>query len=256
MLEDAFALAAHQYIFLIGGGGKTTLMFTLAQHLARSGRSVISTTSTKILYPPPTDSDHVLIEDDPGRAAARLRSKLRGTRHVTLGKPSNDSARKLHGYTTDDLDRLQQAAVADYLVVEADGAAGKSLKAYNDYEPVVSARADLVIAVIGSDSIGCLLDDTHVHRAARFGELLNRPVGTPVTVEDIAAIFFHPRGYLKAVPLTADVSVLISKAGDTSRRENAKELAAALRAADCSRRIDRILIGELTGPNRFLEPVI
>jgi probable selenium-dependent hydroxylase accessory protein YqeC len=247
-------LAVHKYIFLIGGGGKTTLMFTLARHLAHTGRTVVSTTSTRILYPPPSDSDHVLIEDDPVQAATRLRSELLGTRHVTIGKSSNDAARKLHGYTADELDYLRRAAVADYLIVEADGAAGKSIKAYNDYEPVVSTQADLVIAVIGSDSVGCRLTDAHVHRAARFSKLLNLPLETPITVEDIAAIFFHPLGYLKAVPPTADVMVLISKAGDASRRENARKLAAALHAADRNKRIAHILIGELAGPNPFLEP--
>ena len=253
-LDDAFALPTHSYIFLIGGGGKTTLMFTLAHHLLRAGRTVVSTTSTKILYPRPADAACAIVEDDPVRLVSRLRSELPAARHVVIGKTLNNVDRKLHGYVAEELDYLRQANVADYLIVEADGAAGRSLKAHEDYEPVISSHADLVIAVIGSDCIGRPLGDAHVHRAARFGKLLNRAMGTPVTVEDVAAIFFHPLGYLKAVPPPADVIVLISKAGAGARRANAERLAVALRTADRHQRISRVVIGELPGPSPFLEP--
>jgi probable selenium-dependent hydroxylase accessory protein YqeC len=254
-LDDAFALASHSYIFLIGGGGKTTLMFALARHLADAGRTVISTTSTRILYPSPSDAARVIVEADPAHAATRLRSELPAARHIALGKTLRDAERKLCGYAADELDALRQARVADYVLVEADGAAGRSVKAHADHEPVISAGADLVIAVVGSDCIGCALDDAHVHRAARFAQLLNRKMATPVTAGDVAAIFFHPLGYLKAVPSAADVIVLLSKAGVAAQRANARKLATALHAADHDKRIARIVLGELTGPHPFVERI-
>lgn len=252
-LDDAFALASHKYIFLIGGGGKTTLMFTLVRHLASSGRTVVSTTSTKILYPPPTDAACAIVEADPERAVTRLRTKLPAARHVALGKTLCDADRKLGGYTANELDHVWHARVADYVLVEADGAAGRSLKAHADYEPVISSHADLVIAVIGSDCIDHPLSDAHVHRAARFAQLVGKELGTPITVEDCAAIFFHSLGYLKAIPLGTDVIVLISKAG--AQRANAERLAAALRAADRNKRISGIVVGELAGPRPFLDRI-
>jgi probable selenium-dependent hydroxylase accessory protein YqeC len=227
-------------------------MFTLAHHLAVAG-TVISTTSTKILYPSPTDAACVIVEDDPPRAVARLQAQLPGARHVALGKTLCDAGRKLAGFAPDELDYLRQARVADYLLVEADGAAGRSLKAHDEHEPVVSPRADLVIAVIGSDCLGAPLSDACVYRAGRSGQLLNRTLGTPITLADVATIFFHPLGYLKAVPDNADLIVLISKAGGAARRADAARLATALRTADRRQRIARILIGELAGPQPFLE---
>lgn len=253
MLDECFGLADHRYVFLIGGGGKTRLMFTLAEHVRRSGRTIVSTTSTRILYPSKTDAAHVVVEDDVERVVARLRSELPSGRHVTVGKAPGDGDRKLCGFAAEELDRLWQSAVADYLIVEADGAAGRSLKAHESYEPVLSARADLVIAVIGSDCIGRSLGDAHVHRAALFARLCGRAIGSPVTVADVATIFFHPLGYLRAVPSRADVIVLASKASTNERRANAKRLAAKLRSADRRERIARIVIGELTGARPFLE---
>jgi probable selenium-dependent hydroxylase accessory protein YqeC len=244
-LDDAFGLPDHAYIFLIGGGGKTTLMFTLAHHLAGTGRTVVSTTSTKIMVPASSRAARVIIEADPARAVVRLRAELPAAMHITLGKTLYETDRKLGGFAADELDYIRQAQVADCLLVEADGSAGRSLKAHNDYEPVISPHADLVIAVIGSDCLGCPLSDAHVHRAARFSQLLNRPLDLPVTADDVAAIVFHPLGYLKSVPSGAEVIVLLTKAGDPAQRANAARLAAALRAADTNQRIKRIMLGEL-----------
>jgi probable selenium-dependent hydroxylase accessory protein YqeC len=126
------------------------------------------------------------------------------------------------------------------------------IKAHADHEPVISTQADLAIAVIGADCLGHPFDDAHVRRAARFAYLLNHPLGTPLTAENIAALFFHPLGYLKAVPPTADVIVLLTKAGSAAQRANADSLAAALHAADRNQRLARIVIAELTGPQPFL----
>ena len=187
------------------------------------------------------------------RAASLLRKELSAARHITLGKTQDRISGKLHGYAAEELDGLWREKIADYMIVEADGSAGKSLKAHAAHEPVISGKADLVIAVIGSDCIGCPLDDAHVHRAERFGRLIGKAPGTPLSADDVATIFFHPLGYLKAFPPTADVIVLISKVADDVRRSNAERLAAALKAADCTWRISRIVIGELAGATPFLE---
>jgi probable selenium-dependent hydroxylase accessory protein YqeC len=255
ILDDSFGLANHRYVFFIGGGGKTALMFTLADHLSRGGSTVISTTSAKILRPSESEAPRVMIEEDPANVVSRLRFELPGVGHVTISKNLDRSEGKLCGYGPDELDYLRQADIADYVLVEADGAAGRSLKAHHDYEPVVSPQADLVIAVIGVDCIGRPLGEADVHRAERFGELLNRAAGTPITVEDVAALFFHPFGYLKAVPPGADVVVFVSKVAAGSQRADAKRLAAALGAADRGARISRIVIGELVGPEAYIEPV-
>lgn len=253
LVDSVFGLSRHSYIFLIGGGGKTTLMFLLANHLVGTGRTVISTTSTKILYPTPADTTQVIIEDDFARLVTRLRSEVPAARHAVLGKTLCDDNRKLSGFLPEELDRLRLAHVADCILVEADGAAGRSLKAHLAHEPVVSADADLVIALIGSDCIGSPLDEVHVHRAAHFGRLLDRKLGTPITAEDVAAILLHPRGYLSSVASQTEVIVLISKVRAAAQRANAARLAQALRAADRGSRVARIALGELAPAQAFLE---
>ncbi|MFH1130738.1 MAG: selenium cofactor biosynthesis protein YqeC, partial [Pseudomonadota bacterium] len=148
---DIFGLDNKHYIFLIGGGGKTSLMFLLARQLAEKGRSVITTTSTKIIYPTEEQSTQVIVSQELTGLLEELHTKISHSSHVTAGKTLLKEQNKLSGFSAEELDVLFEANIADYIIVEADGAAGCSLKAHNEYEPVVSPKADLVIAVIGID---------------------------------------------------------------------------------------------------------
>lgn len=248
-LADAFPLRENRYTYLIGGGGKTSLMFAIARAFSRSGRSVITTTSTKLLYPKPSHCDRVIIEGDAAKLVARLRTALPNPQLVTVGKTLLDGGAKIGGYTPDELDELYSADVADCWLIEADGSAGRSLKAHLDGEPVVSPHADMVIAVIGIDCVGKPLTEEHVHRSRHFQTLAERKQGTPITLQDITNIFFHPRGYLKNVAPQTCVTVFISKSGTPTSQQEARRLATALRAADINKRLKRIVFGELNGPS-------
>ncbi len=69
-------------VSLVGGGGKTSLMFGLAHQLIGAGKRVLTTTTTKIFVPTPEQSANVLVDADPEvilrqAAAARRRSPYR-----------------------------------------------------------------------------------------------------------------------------------------------------------------------------------
>lgn len=244
-LAEAFDLQGRRAIFLIGAGGKTTLLFALARHLVRAGRKVVTTTSTKLFRPGPEESPRVIVEPEADRLAARLPAEFDATRHLTVARAALDAGRKLGGFGADELDRLIAAPTgAEAWVVEADGAAGRSLKAHNDTEPVIARAADLVIAVVGVDCLGRPLDDRFVHRAARFAELTGRPAGAPIRCADVAAILFHPEGYLRAVPARAGVAVFVSKVRSAAERQAAAELARVLVAADADGRLGQVVLGD------------
>ena len=60
-LKKAFNIKPGEVISLVGGGGKTTLMFALAWELASSGNCV-TTTTTRILEPLPSETPFLLVE--------------------------------------------------------------------------------------------------------------------------------------------------------------------------------------------------
>ena len=245
MVLDAFGLRERRYLHLIGGGGKTSLMFALAHALAAEGLTVLTTTSTRILYPAPGESDHVVLGADAEALIERLRGEFAAHRHVTAVAPDPAGGRKVAGLPLEVLDALVDARVADHVLVEADGSAGRSLKAHASHEPVISPRADQVIAVLGMDCLGAPMDDAHVHRAALLCERLGRPAGALVTPDDVAAIFFHREGYLARVGRNAAVSVFLNKAETPEALARARHLAETLKARDIGGRIAGIIVGDV-----------
>jgi probable selenium-dependent hydroxylase accessory protein YqeC len=245
VILDAFGLRARRCVHLIGGGGKTTLMFAAAQALAAEGRSVLTTTTTRILHREAAQSECVVVGSDAAFLVERLRVAFASHRHVTAVAPGPGGGRKVGGLTNAVLDALIDARVAGHVLVEADGSAGRPLKAHADHEPVVSPRADLVIAVIGADCLGEPMDDAHVHRAALLRERLGRPPGAIVTAEDVADIVLHRDGYLARVAREVEVIVFVNQAATPQALAPVRRLAGTLLRADSERRLAHVVVGDV-----------
>ncbi|MBF0104524.1 MAG: putative selenium-dependent hydroxylase accessory protein YqeC, partial [Deltaproteobacteria bacterium] len=140
---------------------------------------------------------------------------------------------------------LQDARIADYIICEADGAKGRSLKAHADHEPVVSHQADLVVAVIGIDCIGKPATEEHVHRSGLFCERVGIHPGSPISIKNIADIFFHPEGYLKNTGLRSEVVIFINKVLSATERQQAEHLALALKKRAQAGRVKAVVVSNL-----------
>src|SRR5947209_7985805 len=64
LLSDLIDLPASPLVAIIGAGGKTTTMYTLAKELAQRGKHVITTTTTQIFYPEPDETDKLIIASE------------------------------------------------------------------------------------------------------------------------------------------------------------------------------------------------
>lgn len=242
---DVFGLRERRYVHLIGGGGKTSLMYAAAHALAAEGRSVLTTTTTRILRPEVTQCACVVFGSGVESLADRLRVAFADHRHVTAVAPDPAGGRKVVGLSSAVLDALVDARVAGHVLVEADGSAGRPLKAHEAHEPVVSLSADLVIAVIGVDCLGAPMDDAHVHRADLLRERLGRREGALVTAQDVAGIVLHRDGWLARVADGCEVIAFVNQAATAAAREDAREIAEALRRTDTERRCSRVIIGDV-----------
>ncbi|MBR5292605.1 MAG: putative selenium-dependent hydroxylase accessory protein YqeC [Clostridia bacterium] len=155
---------------LIGGGGKTTLMMTLAGELKERG-SVIICTTTRIY--PPKDMEVLLNADKDGIAEA-----LRLYGAVCVGEMCGEKL------GPPNMGVLELACLADYVIAEADGAKGLPLKAHAGHEPVIPDRAR-VIYTIGADGIGKTIAEA-AHRPELYAGRLNTDTGHIITTEDAA----------------------------------------------------------------------
>ncbi len=199
------ALLAYRDVWLIGGGGKTTLMFALAAAWEGRGESVICTTSTKIWPPTPKQCPDVRTGE---LAAVMADLRARPALKVTVAHAPTTG--KCHGFPADDV--LSLGALARHLVVEADGSAGLPIKAHAPHEPVIAAAASCVVAVVGGWCVGAPLDAEHVHRPERFAALSGLTIGATVGPADVARVLLHDEGWWRAVPAGAAFYVVVTGA--------------------------------------------
>jgi probable selenium-dependent hydroxylase accessory protein YqeC len=195
-------------IALIGGGGKTTLMYALAREMVRQGHAVVTTTTTRIFPPAPDQSPHlILLDDDPHLDS--LSMGLSRFHHVTVGRRVSPSTGKVEGVSEQSCKVFLQAA--QWVVVEADGAAGKPIKAPEAWEPVIPATTDLLIPVVGLDCLAQPASETRVFRLKRFLELTGLREGELIGPEHIAVAVAHAGGGLKGAPERSIVVPFLNK---------------------------------------------
>ena len=203
-------------IAITGAGGKTSLLQGLSVYLAANGRPVVLCTSTRILPPndpklSPLTCQKLLLEADWGPAQiAKLAEALldcpASDRRVCISKSQDNG--KLAGLPGEVIceitAKLRAKPGLDRLcvIVEADGAACKPLKAHAPHEPSIPPCANLTIAVAGLDALGQNLA-TAVHRpelaAQRLG-LSQDNLDYQIQPEDLAKLLLHPQGAFKNSP--------------------------------------------------------
>ncbi len=156
---------------IIGGGGKTTLMYALAEELRKEG-SVIVCTSTHIRVP----DRYPLVTGD----AEAVRKALEEYEVICAGtyaqegknpmddrvpgsagtfaeegaQGSGNMAAAMRKLTSSAASFAEMAELADFVLVEADGSKGLPLKAHAAHEPVIPDVAGRVILVVGADGFG------------------------------------------------------------------------------------------------------
>lgn len=201
-------------VAVVGGGGKTSLLYRLAAELAEPGTGrVIVTTTARMLLPREGDADGLFLHRDFDRIAERHAETLPYLRRIVVAPDMLDSDEgwKLDSTPLDWPRRLAGLPRVANVLVEADGSRHRPLKAPAEYEPPIPPDADMVVVVVGLDVVGEPLDATHVHRVERVAALVGQPLGSPVTGETVARVLTHPEGGLKNVPPGARVVALLNR---------------------------------------------
>lgn len=159
---------------LIGSGGKTTAMYLLAEELSRRG-TVICTTSTHILMP---SHLHTLVDPTP----EDLSRALAENSVVCTGSTASEG--KL---TAPTLSWATLAALADYVLVEADGARRLPCKAHLPHEPVIPPGTAGTLLLVGASGLGRPVQEA-AHRPEVFCRLSGLRPEDLITPEALAAV--------------------------------------------------------------------
>lgn len=251
-----------------GGVGRAASERGAAATAGRARGRALGTTTTRLWPPEPGQVDAAVEADDLDAAAAALRALPTAARRVLLTR-GRAADGKLLGVPPGWIARLVAAAAdrpssacsdpeADapgtggwrLVAVEADGSAGRPVKAPAAHEPVLPSRLDCLVPVAGADAVGAPLGPAIAHRPgelARQGAAgLGRPLaaGEPLAPAVIAAALLHPRGNLRRLPPEARVVPLVTRLGGGRHRPAAMALAEQLVA----RGARRVVLGDLGGP--------
>lgn len=212
--------AARNLVCLVGGGGKTTTMFTLARALKSLGSRVLVTTTTNIIRPAASECDRIIV-DETGNIGI-LQDIPQGTitvigsRTVDLGNET-----KLAGVTKDFVEDIYRKELFDCILVEGDGARCKPIKAPADYEPVIPGNATKVVGVIGLEAVGKPITEESVHRLEFFLPVVKRGKGDLLSEEVVVNLIRHPLGLFKNTPGNCAKYLLLNKADTDLRKERA-----------------------------------
>ncbi len=242
-LRHALQLKNGGVISIVGAGGKTALMYRLARELASRGDSVLTTTTTKIRWPTHRQSSVVMVCESVEAILRQARVHLKRSRHLTAGRQRLHFQAKLHGFHPRTIDQIWQSGVFRWIIVEADGAAGRPLKAPAAHEPVIPDSTSWFIAAVGLTVVGKPLNAKWVFRPQLVSAISGLAPDATINAGDIAKMCLDQNGMLKNAPSQARRFIFLNQADSQKCLASGKRIAQLL-VLYGRESLDRVLIGQ------------
>lgn len=237
-LACALGLSGGEAVAFVGAGGKTSAMFALAAELPPP---VILTTSTHLgAWQADLADRHFILST----AADFKELDFQNTTTVLLTGPANADDR-LSGLEPSVLHTIYQYCreKGASLLVEADGARERPIKAPAAYEPTIPPWVDHVVVMAGLIGLGQPVNAETVHRPEIFTHLTGLHPGETIKTEHLVTVLGSQSGGLKGIPEGAGRNVFLNQAEDEMRKAQGVRIAEGL-----CKTYNRVLIGSLHQP--------
>ncbi len=228
-------------IAFVGAGGKTTSMFHLARELQAAANLPVCVTVTTHLGARQTSlaDQHI---------TANLASDLDNYRFqgVTLITGPVGDHDRTSCVDNEVLSRLKSEAqnLGTPLLIEADGARQKLLKAPDAHEPAIPDFVEMVIVVASLAALDKPLTEEYVHRPEIVSKLSGLKIGESVTSDAIINMLTHPNGGLKNIPSQTRRVVLLTQADARELQSIGGKMASSLLT-----HFDAVVVGTLQRSN-------
>ncbi len=198
---------------LVGAGGKTTVMYQLADYFSGLGKKVLVTTTTHILQP----------ESNFAKSFAEVEALWNGGSYAVVGSVEHATG-KLTQLPSDQLQKY--FSLADLVLIEADGAKRFPCKVPAENEPVLVTESDVVIGVMGLDALHKPLKEV-CFRLEKVQKFLNASSEHLLTEEDAVKILLSEQGYLKNVG-QRDYFIVLNKCDKLKSLKSAEKIRSLL----------------------------
>lgn len=173
-------------ICLVGGGGKTTVMYELAAAWAACGSKVLVLTSTHILRP---------VDGSFAANVPAVQNLWQQGRYAVIGTPEPATG-KLTAPPQDLYEALHLQA--DVILCEADGSRHHPCKVPAENEPVLLPDSDIVLAVAGMDALDNSLAQV-CQRPQPAAALLGCNLNSVIDEQMLAVLLLSEQGARKNV---------------------------------------------------------
>ena len=244
-LINAFEIqnSKRQTIAFTGGGGKSSTIYRLASELRSQGQKILVTTTTMIFHPEIKNRPYNVFFTGSVDTFLRQISPDKGTITVAGAEIIADG-KKIRGFEPAELKLIQDSGYFDTILVEADGARGKPIKAPAEYEPVIPIDTDIVAGVVGMDCIGTKINKQNVHRPEIFTKITGSSIGDIVETQIVNKLLKSTAGIFKNTSPKSRKIVIFNKSDTEYRILKATEIAESISKYTG---IERILITSMTG---------
>lgn len=206
-----------EIICLVGGGGKTSLMYWLAAECAARGKRVLAGTTTHIVKP----------EKYYAQTAAQAQALWDAGTFAVIGSMELQEGGAYCKLTQADPALFNAlAAQADLVLLEADGAKRCPCKVPADHEPVIPEDCTMVLGVFGMSALDRPMRDV-CFRFAEAGRWLGLSADAVMNETTAAHLLSSQNGTRKSVGTRTYLAVL-NQCDNPSTLERAAKIAALL----------------------------
>jgi len=210
-IESLLTGALPEVISFCGAGGKTSALFDLAaalKHRDQLSRIVVLTTTRMMVEMSPR-IDHFL-------SVTSLEQIEFLSPGITMVAKGMDEQGKIYGFEPWEIDRWIGGPLHEqercFVLVEADGANKKPLKAPREGEPRFPGKTQVALGVIGADAFELPAVEASIHRLQLFLELTGMNEGDLLTAEAATLLINSDKGLFKSCPPNAFKILLVNKA--------------------------------------------
>ena len=207
-------------ISIVGAGGKSSLFYSLSRSMAEDGLNHALMTSAHMWYP-----EGQAVYNKP--EDVKLLGQMRPGSGLWFGRRDVNNEHKLAPPSGEVIHEL--FTYGSPVLVEADGAKGKSCKVPAAWEPVILPGTTWVIAVLGMETLGRTIEDS-CYRPKECAAFLNTDINHRMTPEDIVTIASSPGGMLKKVEDSMKYTVVLNQADNERLRQTGSRMAEKLEA--------------------------
>lgn len=230
----ATLVGSARVISLVGAGGKKTTLYALARAL--SGRVALSSSSHMAAY------DEDVVDEVVTLAAGGLALPPPSLARVVAFGGEAESPERRHGLSLEQIERLVADRSFDHVLLKADGARARWIKAPADYEPIVPPCTERVLYLVSARVLGAPLDERIAHRVERIAAVCGAEPGAPLTVEHLATLLASEAGALQGIG-RAELLPIINMVDDKDLETQARTV--ARRALARTTRFDRVVLASM-----------